>query len=89
MSERRILFCNIFPKAPAAACTNLSISVWSVVLVTVDSSLCTASVGNKYIVVLSKKDSLLYTLYLAVKSSCHFFTIVYIEYYIGNLCFEL
>ena len=89
MSERRILFCNIFPKAPAAACTNLSISIWSVILVTVDSSLCTASVGNKYVVILSKKDSLLNTLYLALNSSCHFFTIVNIEDYIGNLCVEL
>ena len=59
------------------------------VLVTVDSSLCTTSVGNKYIVILSKKDSLLNTLYLALNSSCHFFAIVDIKDYIGNLCVEL
>ena len=92
MSEGRILFCNIFPKAPATACTNLSISVWSVVLVTVDGSLCTASVGNKYIVILSKKDSPFSTpLYLCtqIASLPFFFTIVNIEDYIGNLCVEL
>ena len=89
MSKGRILFCNIFPKAPATACTNLSISVWSMVLVTVDSSLCTASVGNKYIVIFSKKDSLLNTFYFALNGCCHFLSIVDIEKYIGNLCVEL
>ena len=89
MSEGRILFCNIFPETPASACTNLCISIWSMILVTVNSSLCTASVGNKYIVVLSKKDSLLNTFYFALNSCCHFLSIVDIEKYIGNLCVEL
>lgn len=60
-----------FPQAPYAAGANLRVTVGCMVLVTVDSTLGTASVGNEYQVVLGEDNALLYTFYLALDSLCH------------------
>ena len=83
MSERRILFCDIFPQAPYAAGTNLCVTVGCMVLVSVDSTLGTASVGNEYQVVLGEDNALLYAFYLALNSLCHLFAIIDIK---NNIC---
>ena len=83
MSEGRILFCDIFPQAPYAAGTNLCIPVGCMVLVTVDGTLGTASVGNEYQVVLGEDNALLYTFYLALDSLCHLFAVIDIK---NNIC---
>lgn len=49
------------------------------VLVTVDSTLGTASVGNEYQVVLGEDNALLYTFYLALDSLCHLFAVINIK----------
>ena len=83
MSEGRILFCDIFPQAPYAAGTNLCVTVGCMVLVTVDGTFGTASVGNEYQVVLGEDNALLYTFYLALNSFCHLFAVIDIK---NNIC---
>ena len=73
------LFCDIFPQAPYAAGTNLCVTVGCMVLVSVDSTLGTASVGNEYQVVLGEDNALLYAFYLALNSLCHLFAIIDIK----------
>ena len=89
MSERRILFCDIFPETPASACTNLCISVRCMVLIAVDGSLCTTSVCHKYKVVLSKNDSFFHTIYLALDCFCDFLISFKLKEYVCNLSIEL
>ena len=83
MSEGRILFCDIFPQTPYATGTNLRITVGCMVLVAVDSTLGTASVGNEYQVVLGEDNALLYAFYLALNSLCHLFAVIDIK---NNIC---
>ena len=52
MSEGLMLLCDVLPELPAAADTFLRVSPRRVVLVTVDGALGTASVGNKYQILL-------------------------------------
>ena len=84
MTEGRILFCDVFPEAPAAAGTNFSVSVGRMILITVDGTLGTASVGDKYQIVLGEKDAFLHAVYLALDSFCHFLAIGNFKDYVGN-----
>ncbi len=58
MSEGWILTGNVFPEVPDTACTDFGIPVWCMVLVTVNGTLCTASVCDKYEVVFCQDDDL-------------------------------
>ncbi len=89
MSERRILFCNVFPQAPAAACTHFGITVWCMVLITVNRSFCTASVCDKYQVIFSKNDSFLLPFTLHSMAFATFFPSLNVEDNIGYFGIEL
>ena len=54
MSKGRILFCNVFPQAPAAARADLCITVRCMVLIAVDRAFGAASVGNEDEVILGE-----------------------------------
>ena len=82
MSEGRILLRNVFPQAPASTGTYLCISVWCMVLITVNGTFGTASVGDKYQIVLCQHDSFFLTFHLALNLSCHLFIIPDIKQYI-------
>ena len=65
MSKGRILFCNVFPQAPAAARADLCITVRCMVLIAVDRAFGAASVGNEDEVILGENDAFLDTVYLS------------------------
>ena len=75
MSERRILFCNVLPQAPAATDPHFGITVWCMVLIAVNRTFGTASVCDKYQIIFGQNDSGLYTFYFAVNGFCHFLSI--------------
>ena len=89
MSEGRILCCDIFPEGPAAACSNFSVTVWSMVLITVDRAFCTASVGDEYEVIFGKDDTFFHAVYFAFDGRCNLFAIFEIKDYVSNFCVEL
>ena len=89
MSEGRILSCDIFPQRPYTTGTDLCITVWCVVLVTVDRALCTASVSDENIIILCKKDTLLHIFYLAFDSSGDLFAILEIKDHVCDLSIKL
>ena len=89
MSERWILCCDIFPEGPAAACTDFCITVWRMVLITVDRTFCTASVCYKYEVVFSKDDALFDSVYFAFDCSCNLFVFFEFEDNVGDFGIEL
>ena len=60
-----------------------------VVLVAVDRTLCTASVSDENIIILCKKDTLLYTFYLAFDSSGDLFAIFKIKDHVCDLSIKL
>ena len=66
MSKGRILFCNVFPQAPAAARADLCITVRCMVLIAVDRAFGTASVGNEDEVILGENDAFLDAVYFAL-----------------------
>ena len=59
------------------------------VLVAVDRTLCTASVSDENIIILCKKDTLLYTFYLAFDSSGDLFAIFKIKDHVCDLSIKL
>ena len=63
MSKGRILFCNVFPQAPAAARADLCITVRCMVLIAVDRAFGTASVGNEDEVILGENGAFLDDVY--------------------------
>ena len=89
MSEGRILCGNVFPQGPYTTCTNFGISVWSMVLVAVNSALCAASVCDEYKIVFCKKDALLYAFDFALNGRSDLFSIFEIEDHVCDLCIEL
>ena len=89
MSERRILFCNVLPQAPAATGPHFGITVWCMVLIAVNRTFGTASVCDKYQIVFRQDDSGLYTFYFAVNSFCHFLSIFDVKNYVRYFSIEL
>lgn len=73
MSKGRILFCNVFPQAPAAARADLCITVRCMVLIAVDRAFGAASVGNEDEVILGENDAFLDAVYFALDGFCYFF----------------
>ena len=82
MSKRRILFCNVLPQAPASAGTYFGIPIWCMILITVNGTFGTASVGDKYQIILCQHDSFFLTFYLALDLGCHFSATLNIKQYI-------
>ena len=76
MTKGRILFCNVFPQAPAAACADLCITVRCMVLIAVDRAFGAASVGNEDEVILGENDAFLDAVYFALDGFCDFLSIV-------------
>ena len=89
MSERRILFCNVLPQAPATTGPHFGITVWCMVLIAVNRTFGTASVCDKYQIVFCQDDSGLYTFYFAVNGFCHFLSIFDVKNYVRYFSIEL
>ena len=89
VSKGRILLCNILPEIPAAAGTNLRISVRCMVLVSVNGSLGTASVCDKDQIILCQDNALFNALHLAFDRLGYLASILDLEDYICHLCVEL
>ncbi len=89
MAERRILFGDIFPQAPASAGSDLRVSVGRVVLIPVYGTFRTASVCHEYQVVLREHDALFYPLYPALNGLCNLFTVLLLKDHIGYFRMEL
>ena len=89
MSEGWILCGDILPETPNAAGTNLSVSVGSVVLITINSALCAASIGNKNQVIFGKDDTLFHTVYFAFNGFGNLLVILDVKDNVGNLSIKL
>ena len=88
MSKRGILFCDIFPEIPASACTHFCIAVWGMVLVTVNGTLCTASVCDKYKVVFREKNAFFFSIYFTFDGRGDFFAVLEFKDNICDFCVE-
>ena len=89
MSKGRILFCNVFPQAPAAARADLCITVRCMVLIAVDRAFGAASVGNEDEVILGENDAFLDAVYFALDGFCYFLSIVDFKDNVGYFGIEL
>ena len=89
MSKGRILFCNVFPQAPAAARADLCITVRCMVLIAVDRAFGAASVGNEDEVILRENDAFLDAVYFALDGFCYFLSIVDFKDNVGYFGIEL
>ena len=59
------------------------------VLITVDRTFCTASVGDKYEVVFGKNDAFFHAIYLAFDCRCDLLVVFEFKDHVGNFCVEL
>ena len=89
MSEGWILTGNVFPKVPYTACTDFGIPVWCMVLISINGSLCTASVCDKYEVVFCQDDTSFLSVYVTFNCRCNLFVSFEFEYNICDFCIEL
>ena len=85
----RILFRNIFPKRPAATGTYQCISIWRMMMVPVNRTLCAASIGDKNKIFFCQQDSFFYTFDLAFNSGSYFLAVFYFKCNIGYFCVKL
>ena len=69
MSKCRILTGNIFPERPASAVSNFRIFCRGMILIAVNRSFCTASIGNKYKIIFCQRDFLYLAMHLAFNGS--------------------
>ena len=84
MTKGRILLCDILPKIPTATCANLCISIRCMILITVNSTLCTASVCDEYKIVFCQNNTLLNAMLLALNCRCNLLSILKFK---NNICY--
>ena len=89
MTKRRILFGNIFPQAPAAAGTDLGISVRRMILISVNGSFCTASICDEDKIIFCKYQSFFHAFYFIFNSRSDFFTVFEVKKNICYFCVKL
>ena len=73
MSEGWILTGNVFPKVPYTTCADFRITVWCMVLITINCSFCTASVCDKYEVIFCQNDTSFLSIYFTFNCRCNLF----------------
>ena len=84
MTKGRILLCDILPQIPAATCANLCISIRCMILITVNSTFCTASVCNEYKIVFCQNNTLLNAMLFALNCRCNLLSILKFK---NNICY--
>ena len=89
MSKGRILLCNVFPQAPAAAGTYLCITVRCVVLVTVNCTLSAASVCDEDKIIFCEQNAFFHAVYLTFNCGSDLFAIAEFKDNVGNFRIEL
>ena len=89
MSKCRILTGNIFPERPASAVSDFRISRRGMILITVNRSFRTASIGNKYKIIFRQRNFLCLAMYLAFNGSGCLLLSLHLKTDIGHFRSEL